>query len=311
MLDSLTEIEIIQSLWSGYGQIVRMHDKAHIRKTYIVKQIQFPSNLNHPRGWNTNLSHERKVKSYQVEMAWYKQWASRCTQECYVPKCYYTASEKEQHQLVLEDLDALRYTKRRLTLNVEEAKIVLEWLANFHATFMNKEPIGLWEEGTYWHLKTRPDELEQMEKGVLKKNAVYLDQLLRKCKFKTIVHGDAKVANFCFSEDMKKVAAVDFQYVGGGCGMKDVSYFLGSCLSERECEQHETELLNYYFKVLKKSLIQKNKQFPYDELEQEWRALYSVAWADFMRFLEGWMPNHKKNNAYGKKMVMKATALLK
>ena len=67
------------------------------------------------------------------------------------------------------------------------------------------------------------------------------------CKFKTIVHGDAKLANFCFSHDLSNVAAVDFQYVGGGCGMKDVAYFLGSCLNDQELRTTENELLDFTY----------------------------------------------------------------
>jgi len=32
-----------------------------------------------------------------------------------------------------------------------------------------------------------------------------------------------------------EVALVDFQYVGGGVGVKGVAYFVGSCLLPREC----------------------------------------------------------------------------
>jgi Ser/Thr protein kinase RdoA (MazF antagonist) len=63
--------------------------------------------------------------------------------------------------------------------------------------------------------------------------AAVIDQVLNNCSYQTIVHGDAKLANFCFSKE-GAVSAVDFQYVGGGCGMKDVAYFLGSCLTGKE-----------------------------------------------------------------------------
>ena len=58
-----------------------------------------------------------------------------------------------------------------------------------------------------------------------------LDRRLRAARFQTLVHGDAKPANFCFDARRGAVAAVDFQYVGGGCGMKDVAYLLSG---ERE-----------------------------------------------------------------------------
>ena len=45
--------------------------------------------------------------------------------------------------------------------------------------------------------------------------------------------------------DGKAVAAVDFQYVGAGCGMKDVAYLLGSCLDDKGHEALEADLLDY------------------------------------------------------------------
>lgn len=119
----------------------------------------------------------------------------------------------------------------------------------------------------------------------------------------TFVHGDAKLANFCFSSDGEQVAAVDFQYVGGGCGMKDVAYFLGSCMDEKECEELEAELLDYYFSILKSVLNEQKPQIDFEGIEQEWRELYPYVWADFSRFLLGWSPGHQKLNAYTKKMV--------
>ena len=78
---------------------------------------------------------------------------------------------------------------------------------------------------------------------------------LNTAKFKTIIHGDAKLANFLFGPDA--VAAVDFQYVGGGVGIKDVAYFLSSIYTEDELFSHEKKCLDHYFQALNNAEVEK------------------------------------------------------
>lgn len=296
------EVEVIQSLWSGYGKISRYQLHGASSSTVVVKHIALNPSSGHPRGWNTDLSHQRKVTSYQVETHWYQQWNQHCTAHCRVPEFMGFFSEGQDQWIVLEDLDA-GFSVRKNRLDAEGAKVCLQWLAHFHATFLGLKPTGLWEVGTYWHLNTRPDELEKMEHQALKAKAHAIDDLLSQCQYQTIVHGDAKLANFCFSEDGQSVAAVDFQYVGGGCGMKDVAYFLGSCLASDDCEQYQSELLDFYFTELQKALQLFSRTVDVAALEKEWRSLYPVAVADFTRFLLGWMPTHQKVNDYHLKLT--------
>ncbi|MGB0390683.1 MAG: oxidoreductase family protein [Salibacteraceae bacterium] len=301
------ELEIIQSLWSGYGKISRYHLFDSPFDTVVVKNISLSQSNEHPRGWNTNNSHNRKVKSYQVETHWYEKWNQRCNDNCRVPKFLGSFSNDNNQWIVLEDLNA-NFPLRKHQIDFNEVKVCLKWLANFHATFLNEEPTDLWAIGTYWHLGTRPDEYEKIEHKELKSKAKLIDEALNYCKFKTIVHGDAKLANFCFSENGGEVAAVDFQYVGGGCGMKDVGYFLGSCLSSSECELYEKELLDFYFLELQSALengqnLTSSKNIDFYELEQEWRKMYPFACVDFTRFLLGWMPTHQKVNNYNLKLM--------
>jgi hypothetical protein len=299
----IEEIEIVQNLWSGYGVIARYETDNPKIPTIIVKHVQPPSQGRHPRGWNTDLSHKRKLKSYKVEGEWYKTFARNCDHTCRVPECISAQINKDDMLIILEDLDASGFPKRKQNLSWEDMQSCLRWLASFHATFLGIKPSGLWGTGTYWHLATRPDELKALNDQSLKEAAGKIDQKLNSCKFKTFVHGDAKVANFCFSEKSQDVAAVDFQYVGAGCGMKDVAYFVGSCFYEDECEKFETEILNYYFNSLKQALLQKDQSINFPELEEEWRAIYPVAWADFHRFLKGWSPGHWKINGYSERVT--------
>uniref|UniRef100_A0A3B3QCD9 Protein kinase-like domain containing n=1 Tax=Paramormyrops kingsleyae TaxID=1676925 RepID=A0A3B3QCD9_9TELE len=288
----------IQTLWSGYGQIVRVHLQGADRPSVVVKHVVFPQDSAPPGGWDTELSHLRKVKSYQVETHWYHHYSTG--EDCRIPACFAARSYGDELLIVLEDLDVAGFDQRRSRVTDAEARLCLHWLAHFHARFLGMDPKGLWPTGTYWHLETRPDELEAMADEELKAAAGKIDKVLAKCQFKTIVHGDAKLANFCFSGDGTDVAAVDFQYVGGGCGMKDVAYFLGSCLNERECEQQVPPLLDYYFMELRAVL---GEGVDVAGLEAEWREMFAFAWTDFHRFLLGWMPGHHKINKYSKKLA--------
>lgn len=291
-------VEVIQPLWSGYGEIVRTELKGGPIGSAVVKHICLPAQVDHPRGWNTEHSHQRKLKSYQVEKAWYQDWSYRCGDHCRVAKCYGSGTINQESLIVLEDLDEAGFPQRKTQLNKSETLLCLHWLANFHATFLGATPKGLWEIGSYWHLATRPDELAAIKDTRLRRSAPMIDAALNQCQFKTLVHGDAKLANFCFDHHGRAAAMVDFQYVGGGCGMKDVAYFLGSCISEQQCEQWQEELLDYYFSSLQQSLLEQGKQLDWDALEKEWRQMFPIAWTDFYRFLLGWMPTHHKINPY-------------
>ena len=81
------QIDIIQDLWSGYGKIARYGLKGCDRKTVVVKHVRMPDRTHHPRGWNTDWSHQRKIKSYEVEMAWYRTWSQFCDEHCRIPHC--------------------------------------------------------------------------------------------------------------------------------------------------------------------------------------------------------------------------------
>ena len=277
--------ESIQMLWGGYGEVLRVELVGAKVSSVIVKVVAPPS-PRHRRDFDR--SHRRKLRSYSVERTWYDRYASRCSERCRVAQAFATREADGQWLFVLEDLDASGFSARRRNLSDEDIRAVLQWLANFHAEFLQQAPEGLWKVGTYWHLATRPDELEVLGDHPLGKAAGRLDARLNACPFLTLVHGDAKVDNFCFPSQAGAVAAVDFQYVGGGCGMKDVAYFFESIWDAGQCARKADAALDDYFEELGLALGRINGAPAIADVEAAWRDLYSVAWADFYRFLTGW-----------------------
>ena len=295
--------EAVQTLWSGYGNINRIELVGAQFPSVIIKYVQ-PGEGDHPRGWNTDLSHERKLKSYRVETQWYDRQRNRPSPIlARIPKCIGLKSEGDETLLVLEDLDASGFAGRRSSVNQIEWQSCVRWLAAFHAEHLGLASEGLWESGTYWHLETRPDELEKLDDLPLKKAASAIDAKLKASAFQTLVHGDAKLANFCFSSDGSEVAAVDFQYVGGGCGMKDLASFVPSCFRDEEAERRESEVLDFYFRELEVFVEWTGIKIRSPDLEADWRPLYRVAWADFHRFMKGWSPGHWKLSDYSERVT--------
>ena len=301
--NTCTSKETIQSLWSGYGKIERWWLSGSEYKQVITKQV-IPGVGDHPRGWNTDLSHQRKLNSYQVETNWYEFIRNRDEPLlARVPHCLGTKKVGDQLLLVLEDLDASGFAGRRNLINAQEWQACVRWLASFHLENMNQSTEGLWESGTYWHLQTRPDELARLDDASLREAASAIDQKLKDTKYQTLVHGDAKLANFCFNQEGTEVAAVDFQYIGGGCGMKDLAYFVGSCFREEEAERIEKEVVDFYFSGMRELNQKLGAPIYVDQLEMDWRPLYRVAWADFHRFMKGWSPGHWKLSDYSERVT--------
>ena len=295
---------LIQSLWSGYGDISRYKLSGGHHKSVVVKNSKTPTTKDHPYGWVSSLSNDRKIKSYEIEQYWYAHFSENCSDSCLVPQYFGGLSSDESTMLVLEDLNGLGlFSLSDTEINWAGIASCISWLANFHATFVGEHSSSLWECGTYWHLETRLEELEAMVDGDLKAKAQAIDLRLNSAKFQTLVHGDAKLANFCFSKDQTKVGAIDFQYIGSACGMKDLAYFMSSCLDELECESLQDQILDHYFQCLDSALSQLDKNIDFNALEKEWRGLFSFAWADFQRFLLGWSPGHWKINGYNDRLV--------
>lgn len=238
-------IERIQSLWNGYGELNRV---VLASGPVIVKWARPPSHATAKRA------------SYANELAFYQQLRPMSR----VPKLL-ASRVTDEWVLVLEDLDAAGFPRRTAAASGRDLDTVLRWLADFHMQFLGTE----WPmRGTYWHLDARREELAAVDNPVLRRTAPELDARLKTAKFQTLVHGDAKDENFCFSTD-HRVAAVDFQYVGYGPGVVDVAYLLHG-------RRDWSIALDAYCRLLPR------------EVATEWRALYPIAQRDFERFLAGW-----------------------
>lgn len=285
---------VLQSLWSGYGEIKRYALRGTSVSSVVVKHICPPDSAEqsvHSRGWNSQRSHQRKLKSYQVEVHWYQDCVKHWPSQSRLPHVYACFQAEQQSLILLEDLDAAGFSRRCRQLDLHSVRPCLQWLAYFHAHFLIQPDLlndpDLWSRGSYWHLQTRPDEWGLMPAGPLKHKAEAMTQALQQAP-QTLLHGDAKLANFCFSPDLKQVVGLDFQYVGKGCGMQDLAYLLRSCLPESSWEALIPACIDFYFAALQQALAQQTGLF--ESISEQWRPLFSVAWADFLRFLLGWQP---------------------
>lgn len=297
----IVKLDLIQPLWNRYGGLYRV--RLDDGRSVIAKWAVPPSDQG-------GLGHQRKLRSYEVELNWYRHYAKLCSGASRVPAYLGDHLLEGGTLMVLEDLAGAGYAPLSQTQADGLISAMIRWLAAFHAGFMDTEPKSLWEQGCYWHLATRPDEWRAMGAGPLKQAAVAIDARLAGARYQTLVHGDAKVANF-LGNDCGQVAAVDFQYVGAGSGIRDLVYLLGSLLDDEALECRAYTLLDLYCQSLADQLrAQGWTELQQKEVQEEQLALFPFAWADFERFLQGWKPGHWKLGRFSQAMTRRALAAL-
>ena len=104
--------ERIQSLWSGYGSIVRILLTGGDRGSVVVKAVEPKAPRRRRRA---RALHARKCRSYEVEMAFYRDYAGRCDASCKVPELLGARTE-DGRSLFVSNLDAAEYRAQLLAL---------------------------------------------------------------------------------------------------------------------------------------------------------------------------------------------------
>ncbi|GAB4815396.1 hypothetical protein N2152v2_002442 [Parachlorella kessleri] len=278
----------LTSLWAGYGSIygVEAAGEGGQEQSLVVKQVAPPAH-------ETGVSHSRKLHSYQVEAYFYQHLAPCLAGHptCHLPRPLLVQSSLNSTggsmSLVLTDLRP-QFPRHVGSLDLQHARAVLAWLAAFHAEF--------WEQPTPQEVQ---EEWESMggEWRELQQAAHQIDRLLQgyqpdgstSTQFRTLTHGDVKAENILFAPQVAgqplQCAAYDFQYCGGGFGVKDVVYLLASSVDAAVVQQHEPALLEYYHSELVGRLgPEKGEAYTAEVMAQH----YALALLDYVRFMAGW-----------------------
>lgn len=203
--------------------------------------------------------------SYATEVRFYAQLAQLAqTLDILVPRCFYAAiAEKGVFTLLLEDLSPAEQGDQIAGCSIEQARLALENLAGLHgprwcdASLLDVEGLSLAapEDGDMLDA-TFPSAVETVIP--LLANLISADDIdtLRKiaptvgawCQRRlqhfAPIHGDYRLDNLMFGNH--RVWAVDWQSVSLGNPIRDVSYFLGTCLAIEDRRAHEHSLIAAY-----------------------------------------------------------------
>ncbi|KAI8892592.1 kinase-like domain-containing protein, partial [Globomyces pollinis-pini] len=265
----------IASLWAGYGTIYRV--LLSNGESVIVKLVQ-------PTRNDSGISHQRKLKSYQVESYFYSHLAFDRF-DCRMPKHLYSYNNGQNMCLIMDDLEPT-YPSQKHDLDCTDIKSALTWLAKFHCHFWNKSPEGVWSNGGYWYLDTRLEEWESISKkyGLLKENARAIDLKTRDRRFETLIHGDPKSENILW-DNQANCSFYDFQYVGVGLGAKDVAYLVTSSANHQVLQNDD--FLKDYFDALVAESIRTNTDLNGYTFEL-FCEHFNWCLLDYFRFMAGW-----------------------
>lgn len=255
----------------------------------------------------------REMVSLHVERYFYSRVSKVLTPFSPVARSYPVAEGSRSEALLLEDLSEDFPFPALYTSSEAKIHTALKWLANFHASLWDAggsgfvllpDPLtapnpegayGVWEQGGWWHLDTRRDELTVLqgkadEYGWL---LPYVEGVARRLRTeavgRTLIHGNPRAANIMFSDRTPEATCVfsDFQWVGSGLCVQDLVFFLATSVDSRKLKDEEGLLAAYHAELvvaLARNGGRGDGKYTLDVLKEQWE------WAlvDWMRFLGGW-----------------------
>lgn len=202
---------------------------------------------------------------YIRELVFYKECAPDApfrTARCYAQAI---ASDNTDFTIAMEDISGFRSLNQLEGVSLDESRVLLESLADFHAMWWGSpklqnyvevfQPLNnpvynavlpmLWTSG--WpHVEEHaghllPESVREIGGMWAEKVPWMLDTLMSPT---TMCHGDYRADNLMF--DGSKPVAIDFQIVGTGSGIYDVGYFISQSIATDVRRGHDRELVDTY-----------------------------------------------------------------
>lgn len=282
------------------------------RRRFVVKLVCMPGNDPYT---------QRRRESYAVERWFYADAANRVrSANLFIPKLL--ASDLDGSKpwpafcILMNDVSQ-QYPHHPDFLSKDLAACALKWIAKFHALFWGESSTtwrrNLWDRGAFWTTKSVGTEgvstawtgtmryLEQKHPEYMTANTKSLGRRIEKAgaaiahllakesagsRYATLIHGDYKAANLFFQDDLESadsVAAVDFQFTGGGLGVEDVAYLLYPD-ARGDHFVYEEELLETYHDELILQLITQQKGGPSTMPFDIFQRYYELSRIDMTRY---------------------------
>lgn len=226
---------------------------------------------------------ERDLRSYRNESNFYTFIYPTLDVPGVKPRFIFQEPALQQYVLMLECID--NSYEQHNSLDLKCTRAALQYAAKLHAVGWTKRKTWpqdiIWATGGWWDYPKRGEEelnqardiwtrfkkqfqsyqvdqyFEQPEIATLDErmiqNAQYISQQLEigAQDNKTLIHGDFKCGNLFFQQQSKEAIAIDWQWTGYGLPAKDVAYLLTTSVDLQVIQEHEQDLLQYYYDQLK------------------------------------------------------------
>jgi hypothetical protein len=213
------------------------------------------------------------------------------------PACYWTGFDADAaaYCVLLEDLAPAEQGDQMRGCTVDEAALAVDEMALLHGPMWNAT--GL--DGRFAWLSrgsgtTDPGSVslvdmflpgfferyeERLPADVVELTRRALPNLARSTAFAdhphTVIHGDFRNDNLMFGHPDGRVCVLDWQTLGIGNGLSDLSYFLGGSLLVEDRRDHERELLQRYLTDLSKHGVELDE-------DEAWTAYRRYAFSGLM-----------------------------